>query len=201
MGRQRSFRRSLGKPAVSRRWKRPNSPTSRGWFSRQGGPFSSWSGATDSPGAPGGVVRARSVAMSLATLPFDRRNSPGTDPYSRCPAHGADEMMGGPPCQDRVGTLKVIRQKLEWGGAQWPAWIFPYSMLHPSPRGNRRLTRGPRPNWFAIPYLYGSFIRYSPPAFTGAFPDTFSSACLRTNATERLSTTRQNKELRPLARV
>jgi hypothetical protein len=36
------------------------------------------------------------------------------------------------PCQNRVGTHKVI----------WLAWIFPCRTLHPSPHGDRRMTRG-----------------------------------------------------------
>ena len=39
---------------------------------------------------------------------------------------------------------------------------------------SRKPAHDSRPNWFARPCSYGSFIRYLPPAFTGAFPDTFS---------------------------
>ena len=48
---------------------------------------------------------------------------------------------------------------------------FPLSTLHPFPHGNRRMTRG-RIGTLSLNSC-GSFIRYSPPALTGAFPDTF----------------------------
>ena len=51
---------------------------------------------------------------------------------------------------------------------------FPLSTLHPSPHGNRRMTRG-RIGTLSL-HSCGSFIRYSPPAFTGAFPDPFFSS-------------------------
>ena len=49
---------------------------------------------------------------------------------------------------------------------------FPLSTLHPFPRGNRRMTRG-RIGTLSLNSC-ASFIRYSPPAFTGAFPVPFS---------------------------
>ena len=48
---------------------------------------------------------------------------------------------------------------------------FPLSTLHPFPHGSRRMTRG-RIGTLSLNSC-GSFIRYSPPALTGAFPDTF----------------------------
>ena len=48
---------------------------------------------------------------------------------------------------------------------------FPLSTLHPSPREDRRMTRGQTGSLFLG--LCGSFIRNSHPAFTGAFPDPF----------------------------
>ena len=48
---------------------------------------------------------------------------------------------------------------------------FPLSTLHPPPHEDRRMTRGQ--TGYALPCLYGSYIRYSLPAFTGAFPDPF----------------------------
>jgi hypothetical protein len=71
---------------------------------------------------------------------------------------------GLPPCQNKVGTHIVMISP-----AQWLAWISPCRTLHPSPHGDRRMTRAP--NWFATPCSCGSCIRYSSPAFTGAFSD------------------------------
>ena len=66
------------------------------------------------------------------------------------------------PCQDKVGTPKEVISELNGWPACAPVNASP-AMLPPPAHDSGS-------GWFATPFLYGSFIRYSMPVLTGAFP-------------------------------
>ena len=86
---------------------------------------------------------------------------------SRGGSRWTSPLMLPSPCQNKVGTPKIVISELN----SWPAC----APVNASPAMLPPPAHDSEPGWVASPFLYGSFIRYSMPVYPGAFPDPISA--------------------------